>query len=344
MFYGKANMTSLNNEDVASAWKALSGSYQDDGWRSIPIIKLENCTILAARKFPGNEEAILLGFTSVKVQPSNLLPQSKGFKIENPSIISENDQQDWLSLVRQQRGDLGLFSQMASDVISTLASSLDQQGEILYKLFLKRVIAWQEFMRKSQACLSAAEELGLIGELEVIRLLLEKDLPPHLVIDSWKGPIDGIQDFELGSGALEVKSTLSKEGFSAQIMSLNQLDDSVVSPIFLIGCLFTLDPHGLSLPQKVRIIRENLDDDRPALELFNNVLLRAGYLDSHEEDYSRSFASEMIKIWIVDDLFPRLVPSNVPLGVRQVRYEIDLSGLDDNLVSIEKVIKSVEVI
>ena len=338
-------MTSLNNDDVISAWKALSGSFQDEGWRSIPIIKLENCTILAARKFPGNEEAILLNFNSVKVQPSNLLPQSKGFKIESTSLtLEKSDQQGSLSLVRQQRGDLGLFSQMASDVVSTLASSTDQNGETLYKLFLMRVIAWQEFMRKSQTSLSAAEELGLIGELEVIRLLLDKDLPPHLVIDSWKGPIDGIQDFELGSGALEVKSTLSKEGFSAQILSLNQLDDSVVSPIFLLGCLFTLDPNGLSLPQKVRIIRENLDDNRAALELFNNVLLRAGYLDSHAEDYSRSFASETIKIWIVDDLFPRLVPSNVPLGVRQVRYEIDLSGLDDHLVSIEKVLKSVEVI
>ena len=339
------NMTSLNNDDVLNAWKALSGSYEEEGWRSIPIVNLDNCTILAARKFPGNEEAILLGFTSARVQPTRLLPQSKGFKIEKSALPSNtNVDQEWLSLVRQPQGDLGLFSQMVSDIISTLSNSIDQNGERLYQLLLMRVKAWQEFMKKSQTCLSPAEELGLMGELEVINQLLGENLPPDLIVESWVGPVDGIQDFNLGSGALEVKSTLSKEGFSAQIMSLNQLDDSVISPIFLYGCIFTLDQDGKSLPQTIRQIRDRLEESGPALESFNSILYRAGYLDSHAKDYSRSFTCEIHQTWIVNEHFPRLVPSNVPLNIRQVRYEIDLSELDDNLVSVEQMLKSLEVL
>jgi hypothetical protein len=73
-------------------------------------------------------------------------------------------------------------------------------------------------------------------------------------------------------------------------------------------------------------------------------VLRAGYLDTHESDYSRLFTAEALKIWLVNETFPRLVPSNVALAIRQVRYEIDLSGLDDNLVSFEKMLKSIEVL
>lgn len=339
------NMTSLNNDDVISAWKALSGSIEDEGWRTIPIIRLEDCSVLAARKFPGNEEAILLGFTSAKVQPSSLLPQGKGFKIERPAFKSRNnDEQQWLSLVRQPQGNLRLFAQMVADIITTLTSSTDQNGERLYQLFLLRVKAWQEFMKKSNDGLSPAEELGLMGELEIIKLLLKEKVPPHLTIESWVGPVDGLQDFNLGSGALEVKSTLSQEGFSAQIMSLNQLDDSVISPIYLCGCLFTLDASGSSLPQAIRELRTNLEEHQSALELFNNILLRAGYFDTHEKNYTRAFICEAHQIWLVDDSFPRLVPSNVPLNIRQVRYEIDLSGLDESLVDIEQVLKSIEVI
>jgi hypothetical protein len=338
-------MTSLNNKDVLSAWKALSGSYEDDGWRSIPIVKLDNCTILAARKFPGNEEAILLRFTSARIQPTRLLPQSRGFKIEKSALAtSDKAEQELLSLVRQPLGELGLFSQMSSDIISTLSSSTDQNGERLYQLFLMRVKAWQEFMKKSQTCLSPAEELGLMGELEAFNRLLEENIPPHLVVESWVGPVNGIQDFNLGSGAVEVKSTLSKEGFSAQIMSLNQFDDSAVSPIFLYGCFFAEDSGGRSLPQTVRALRASLEAHSSVLEKFNSILFRAGYLDSHAKDYSRSFTCEKYQIWIVNESFPRLVPSNVPLNVRQVRYEIDLSGLDDNLVSVEKMLNSLEVL
>lgn len=338
-------MPSLNNDDVLSAWKALSGSYEDEGWRSIPIVNLDNCTILAARKFPGNEEAILLGFNSTRVQPTRLLLQSKGFKIEKSKFTPGTEtEQDWLSIVRQPQGNLELFSQMVSDIISTLTDSVDQSGERLYQLLIMRVKAWQEFMRKSQTCLSSAEELGLMGELEVISNLLAENIPPDLIVESWVGPIDGIQDFNLGSGALEVKSTLSKEGFSAQIMSLNQLDDSVVSPIFLYGCTFTLDIDGQSLPQKVKKLRDQLEEHRSALELFNIILFRAGYLDSHEKDYSRSFTNEKNQIWIVNESFPRLVPSNVSNHIRQVRYEIDLSGLEDNLVSIDQMLTSLEVL
>ncbi|MEX3012361.1 PD-(D/E)XK motif protein [Acinetobacter baumannii] len=42
----------------------------------------------------------------------------------------------------------------------------------------------------------------------------------------------------MGSGAIETKSTLSNQGFVAKINSLEQLDDSEKSPLFLNGYRF----------------------------------------------------------------------------------------------------------
>ena len=46
-----------------------------DGWRTIEIATRLSCSVLAARHFPGNEEAVILGFSSAKIPSLSICPK-----------------------------------------------------------------------------------------------------------------------------------------------------------------------------------------------------------------------------------------------------------------------------
>ena len=77
------------------------------------------------------------------------------------------------------------------------------------------------------AYLSQEAEVGLFGEMVVLKALLEAGVPVEVVLNAWQGPLDGLHDFLIGSGAIEVKTTLSTNGFPATVNSLEQLDESL---------------------------------------------------------------------------------------------------------------------
>ena len=71
-------------------------------------------------------------------------------------------------------------------------------------------------------------------------------------------------------------------------------------------------------------IRELLVSNQEALSEFDSRLLKAGYLDSHSENYTRQFSVAEIRNLFIDEHFPRMIPATVPAGIRAARYEIDL--------------------
>lgn len=325
------------NEELASAWRALTaGSHAGDGWRSIAISGLEGSRLQAARKFPENREALLIGFVSVNTPPAAALPAAAGFRVER---VSSDLPGDWIALVRQEEGGIELFSRMAADVVATVAASAASPHQRQLQLFLGRVRAWQQFMSRKKGALDPEAELGLAGELVCLEQLIGAGVDVHAAVESWRGPLDGLQDFELGSGAIEVKSTLSHDGFPATIMSLEQLDDATRQPLFLFGCRFSLTEDGLTLCDRVTALRLILESDPAATARFESALLLAGFIDAHAEHYTRRLVVSESRFLRVDESFPRLVAANVPAAIRRVRYELDLDSTGATAFSLEDVLE-----
>lgn len=274
---------------------------------------------------PGNEEAILLGFPTMKIRTNTLLPKGQGFRMEKAVLGKVGGGYLWLAIVRQPAGSLELFAAVASDVVSLLSSSRQLSEKQVYQKVLGRVRSWQEFMRKGREGLSAEAELGLVGELNVMREMIEQGVPLFTAVDAWKGPHDGLHDYLLAGGAIEVKATLASEGFPVRIQSLDQLDDSHSHPLFLAGVRLSAGTEGSSLPQLVKEMRAFLELDQAASSLFESALLAAGYLDMHADGYERNFTLGEMKVFPVDVEFPRLVTSNVPSAVRRAQYDLDLA-------------------
>jgi hypothetical protein len=331
-------MALVTEEEMLAIWRPLAGDILDEGWRSIAVAEYGGCRLRAARNSPGNEEALLIGFPSLKLPAMNQLPNGHGFRVEKTTLGEVGRGHNWLALVREPAGSLDLFNSMVVDVLTTIQASSDAKEELIFQRYLGRIRAWQDFMRRGREGLSAEEELGLIGELNILCQLIEAGMSFFNSVDAWKGPLDGLHDFELGSGSIEVKATIAGEGFPACIDSLEQLDDSLRYPLFLAGVKLHLSEEGKNLVQYINLLRQKFSSDPATLRAFNNGLMHVGYLDAHQKRYTRGFGLTELVIHRVDEYFPRLTPFNTPLGVLRARYEIDLglvqsqrTGLDQAL-------------
>jgi len=331
-------MARQNNEFIL-AWSSLSGATDEAGWRSIPISSSGIIAIHAGRRFPGNEEALLVTFTDTTIPAGEKLPDGQGFSVERAD--PDGDGKTWLALTRKAAGGLELFSAMACDVAGALEAETVADESRLLRVFLGRVRAWQEFMRKGAQVLSPEAEIGLIGELAFLLAVMQAGVSPPLAMEAWIGPFDAVQDFVLGTGAVEVKATVSSLGFTAKIGSLEQLDDSVRQPLFVAGARLSQRESGRNLPEFASFVREMLEGNAGAAAMFSDRLLAAGYHGEHDDRYQRRFSVEGIRVVEVGEDFPRIVPGNVPAGIRKVIYEIDFDrapGPDAGVVGALKIL------
>jgi hypothetical protein len=312
-------------EELLAAWRALAGNQEEQGWRTIPVAHGGPCRFLAGRRFPGNEEALLVGFNSIRVPPGDYLPEGRGFLVSRASLAGDGADRVWIALCRQSAGSLDLFAMMTDDVVTTLKGLGGADDDRLFNMFLARIRAWQDFMRRGGDCvLSPEAEVGLFGELEFLHDLISAGLPAASAVEAWQGPLDGTQDFILGPGAIEIKTTVSQSSFPATIGSLDQLDDSLTRPIFLAGIRLALTTSGRTLPDQVIGLRSLMADEPAALGLFGTRLLQAGFLEGTADRYTRRFSRMATRMLHVTDGFPRLIRANVAIEIRTARYDIDL--------------------
>lgn len=312
------------NKEFLMAWSSLSGASIEAGWQAIAIPSAGPLKLRAGRRSPGNAEAVLVGIPYARLAAAEKLPEGQGFAVERADL--EGNGNLWLALTRKPAGSTELFAAMACDVVGALDDAVVAGADEakLVRVFLGRVGAWQEFMRKGTQALSPEAEIGLIGELTLLRGIIDAGMPAAAAIDSWVGPFDGIQDFEIGFGVLEVKATLAAQGFPAKIASLEQLDDSLRQPLFLAGARLHQMETGQNLVNFVDAVRHLVKGDAEAARLLSDRLIAAGFIDAHIERYPRRFVVAEVRVIEVSGSFPRLTTGTVPLGIMRAMYEIDL--------------------
>jgi hypothetical protein len=327
------------SEELLLAWSSLTGSDSASGWQAIALSSAGPIEVRAGRRSPDNAEAILLDFPAVGLAPAAKLPEGQGFSVERAEPDLPGSLR--LALTRRSAGGAELFAAMACDVLGVLddAASDGAADSRLLRLFLGRLSAWQEFMRKGSQTLSPEAEVGLVGELAALRAIVDAGVAPATAVESWIGPLDGIRDFEVGTGAIEVKATLSGAGFPARIGSLDQLDDSVRQPLYLAGVRLHQSESGQSLPDWVAALRDVCEEGSEARRLFNERLIAAGFADAHASHYIRRFTLVDARFVEVTEGFPRLTPASVPLGITRAIYEIDLDKVASARVSVADALK-----
>lgn len=327
------------HEELRAAWRAL-GSVNEptEGWRTVPLAIGGGSRLRAGRHFPGNYEALLVSFKFVTPPPDHHLPQGQGFQVSR-ILLDRNADHLWMALSRRPEGSPEIFTMMAGDVIAIMRSLRDSGEEHLFNTFLTRIRVWQEFMRRGgDAILDPEAEIGLFGELVFFQSLIDCGMAATAAVESWHGPLDGAQDFFICAGAVEVKTTIAKTGFPAEIGSADQLDDFMRQPLFLAAVRLALNAAGVSLATLVEAVRSRLSAHPTALNTFNLRLLQAGYLDAISEKYTRSFVHSDTRILRVDQKFPRLTKANLPAEITSVRYQIELDRIESPPISLASIL------
>jgi len=328
-----------DNEKLKAAWRALAGNAGGDGWRTIPLDTKGNCRLQAGRHFPGDKEAVLVGFRSISMPDEKYLPQGYGFRVDKLEHNVLGGTHTWVSLARLPAGSIDMFAMMAEDIINILDSHAGDSEDSIFQLFLGRIRAWQNFMdSNSDGKLSTEAEVGLFGELIILKKIIDSHLPPLAAVESWHGPLRGLQDFLLGTGGIEVKTSVAQGTFPAKINSLEQLDNSLIQPLYLAGVRLSQIPSGVTLPELANEVRISLTADGNAQGLFDSRLIQAGLLDAFTDHYTRRFKYIDTVTFLIADDFPRLVRGNISLEIRDVKYEIVLEMIKKADFGLDKAI------
>ncbi len=331
-------------EGLRAAWGALTGEREEEGWQTIPVAVRAPCTLFAGRRTPGGQEAVLIGFRSPLTLPDAHLPQGHGFEVLKLKTDPTGGNSLMLALARSVDGSLELFGLMAEDLVGLVDSCGIVEEDGVLRRFLARIHAWQDFMdRHREGVLPAESELGLFGELVLLERMLLAGVPPRLALDAWEGPRDGLHDFVLAAGGIEVKTTLTVGAFPAIVSSLEQLDESLRQPLFVAAIRLALDPSGKTLPEMANDVRVRLTDNHPVLEILEARLMQAGLVPTMVARYARRFRQASIAIMAVEKSFPRLTRANVHPVIRKARYEIDLDLAHLENIGLERALNSLGV-
>jgi hypothetical protein len=328
-------------DEFEVAWSALSGSDSSIGWRCIAVSPSGSCPVMAARRFPNNDEAILVGFTSDIAPPKDSLPNSIGFEVSREDPLG--DSKTWIALSRKDSGSPEMFSEMVCDITGAM-DSFSGDEEAVLRTMISRIRAWQEFMRNMMRGLSPEAELGLFGEMTVLGKLVDAGVSPAVAVQGWLGPVGGVQDFSIGVGAIEVKSTLSNNGFPAKIGSLEQLDNSLVSPLFLSGIRLVHKSSGCTIGELAERLMKLFSLEVGIASIFIDKLIAAGLPSTRYGEYTRRFFVDSIRLLEVDNTFPRFIANEIPCSIRKVQYELDLDMIHGYEVDIDYAIKKLGIV
>lgn len=328
-------MTVWTEDGIAHAWRALAEQQAAEDWRIVHFADMGAVSVEVGCHFPLGREALIVSFPGLwPVNPARL-PEGKGFDvscIEGQSVFTGRTA---IALVRRSEGSPDIFAIMVVDVLRTLESASSSAGRDVMEAFLERVREWQAFMARTHRPLSSDAQIGLLGELWILRLLTGTSLGAG-ALRCWQGPLGAAQDFHIRGGAIEVKSTVRTGSFLTRINSIEQLDGDR-APIFLCALRFEENLDGISLVDLVSELREKFGL-AGVQRGFEALLMVMGYLDEHASLYSRTMTLKNARTFRSEGNMPRLRRNLLPAAIRSAAYVLDLDALEVNSIGLSPLI------
>lgn len=192
---------------------------------------------------------------------------------------------------------------------------------------LASVIQLQGILKAKAAPLSEEQQVGLFGELYLIREYLLGALGAEATITAWTGPEAAPQDFQANQFAIEVKTTRGNLPQRTKISSARQLQNSGEGKLFFARISVDGQPAASrTLIAQIASVESALSDHPLALIAFREKLMRVGYRSEHRPAYEGTgYQVRQVQFYDVRDGFPRITESGLPDGVMSVSYEIDMA-------------------
>lgn len=246
-------------------------------------------------------------------------------KIKGINIVKRHyaDTEDELFLIISNKEDREIFYSLCVDLLN--ASRTVVAGTDLYRNVIKRLSHWQRFLSQGVSItLTEPVQMGLYAELSYLIHLTEK-FGPEIALTSWVGPDFDKQDFSLESYLVEVKSFISSKGPIIKISSMHQLIYDI-KPLYLLSYGISRSRIGNSIIELISQMRDLIAGlPEEFSRSFDNKLGLNNYFEGITEAPFVKFQTDQIKVYKVDDAFPKILPPDISEKIVSVQYEIDLS-------------------
>lgn len=254
-------------------------------------------------------------------------PKWRGIGIEQEYFpqIGPLEEKNFLVVSQIVEGSEEIFERIAQNLVDHI---LVEQGRPLYTIIYEVLDRWHNFFkRKFGNKLSIEEEMGLFGELYYINRWLEFfPQEPPLIIKDWKGPLKNRIDFVNKNSGVEIKTVSSKIRDEIKISNEKQLElNPIIDNLFIYVLKVEVNElTGKSLQGVIESIEDYLMARAPSLAVkFKDLLLESGIL-SEDYDENHFFIHEELAYNAIE-AFPKITSKNLPTGINNISYSIDLS-------------------
>lgn len=225
-----------------------------------------------------------------------------------------------------------VFSIVAQDILVELDSceSKDAYVEVL----IERLEKWRGFFKKKHKPLSESEIVGLFGELQFAKNMMDQGVTN--IIDFWSGPIKSAQDYRAFNIFAEIKSKVTDQLASVKISSEEQLNYDGSSPMYLVVYRLEKSNSGMNIHELIQAISIQLTDSYRSI--FDAKLLCLGY--QRDDAYDSKYVAKECRQYKVEKEFPRITPPTLPSGLFGITYNLSIDKCEPYRVDFEQIIDS----
>lgn len=317
----------------------LSGYYTRRICSEAPV------AVYVRKHHPDGLQGFAIEVPPTVVKPLKLSHATKGFVVSTElDMSSEGKKICRVSVSLGEPAFKELFAELVGHLLDHIANASSERDAMVS--LQSQLLLWRKFLdRGAGEGLSENEQTGLYGELCFLKLCINSGVPPIDVLNAWTGPNGANQDFTFGSYAVEVKSSAANEANRIRISNIRQLDGTGLKGLFL--CHHALDRRqssGETLPQLILAIVDLIKEQDAALAvLFDELLMTAGYLHAHHPlytDYGYTLRYE--NAYKVDGDFPRLLEADIPSGLSDVKFVVDLATATSSRVDKKDIFNALE--
>ena len=233
--------------------------------------------------------------------------------------------QQRLVLTLAKQVDRDLFEGLCRSLASALERATDSASSLA--VALAHIRRWKTFLSGRSQHLSAEEVSGLVAELIFLLELIERQPSHTAAVEAWLGPQKSHQDFIFGNTAVEIKSLSGTERGTVRISSEDQLEslnDELFLRIYRLSSL--ADASGARSLNEIVMVVQTLLAEAEAVEAFDRKLVAYGYAPLPDYDQPRFVVSDTQSYRVVEG-FPRLMRSQLPIGIEGLAYDIRLETI-----------------
>lgn len=300
-------------------WSQLRAAkpQSEDALATLPIIHASKETALSAAMDQAGYLHLLIPVDHGPVGAA--LPDLNGLKVRHRRLETA-EVLDLSAPPSHER----VFTPFCAEIVEAVVG----QARDPWKAVGATIRAWQSAWKPLRQAMDKITQVGLFGELLVLRTLLIPELGPAAV-SHWSGPESERHDFVCGRLHIEVKTT-RKSRPEHEISRLDQLSAPAECQLLFVSIQLEETIGGKeTIATQIDALVGLLRGDAAACDDFLTKLFQIGWSDDMRNSGELlHFNVRNAGVYAVDEDFPRLPDSlQLPSGIVSLRYSVDLANL-----------------